>query len=57
VAAASAGRQGRWQLGSYGRLLLDSSWTYTDKNDWQFPGRELPGGAGNFFVREPALKA
>jgi iron complex outermembrane receptor protein len=50
--------QGRWQLSSYGRLNLDSSWTYTDKNDWQFTkGVNYTGGAGNFYAFEnPRIK-
>ena len=50
--------QGRWQLGSWGRLSMDSSWTYTDKNDWQFTkGVNYTGGAGNFFAFEsPRIK-
>ena len=50
--------QGRWQLGAYGRLSMDSSWTYTDKNDWQFvKGVNYTGGAGNFFAFEsPRIK-
>jgi iron complex outermembrane receptor protein len=48
----------RFLLGSYGRLNVDSSWTYTDKNDWQFEkGVNYTGGAGNFFANEsPRVK-
>jgi iron complex outermembrane receptor protein len=42
----------------YGRLNIDSNWTYVDKNDWQFQkGVNYTGGAGNFFANEsPRIK-
>jgi iron complex outermembrane receptor protein len=48
----------RFALGAYGRLNIDSNWTYTDKNDWQFEkGVNYTGGAGNFFANEsPRVK-
>ena len=48
----------RFALGAYGRLNVDSNWTYVDKNDWQFEkGVNYTGGAGNFFANEsPRVK-
>jgi iron complex outermembrane receptor protein len=48
----------RFALGAYGRLDIDSKWTYVDKNDWQFEkGVNYTGGAGNFFANEsPRIK-
>ena len=48
----------RFALGNYGRLNIDSNWTYVDKNDWQFEkGVNYTGGAGNFFANEsPRIK-
>jgi iron complex outermembrane receptor protein len=48
----------RFLLGSWGKFTLDSSWTYVDKNDWQFArGVNYTGGAGNFFANEsPRIK-
>ena len=48
----------RFQLGAWGRMTVDSNWTYTDKNDWQFTrGVNYTGGAGNFYANEsPRIK-
>ena len=50
--------QWRFLLGSMGKMNLYSSWTYVDKNDWQFArGDPYTGGAGNFFANEsPRIK-
>jgi iron complex outermembrane receptor protein len=50
--------QWRFLLGAWGKLSLDTNWTYTDKNDWQFErGVNYTGGAGNFFANEsPRIK-
>jgi iron complex outermembrane receptor protein len=50
--------QWRFLLGAWGRLNTYSSWTYVDKNDWQFSkGVNYTGGAGNFFAFEsPRIK-
>jgi iron complex outermembrane receptor protein len=49
-------RQG---LGAWGKMTLEASATYYDKNDWQFEkGVNYTGGAGNFFAFEsPRVKA
>jgi len=48
----------RFLLGAWGRMNVGSSWTYVDKNDWQFVrGVNYTGGAGNFFAFEsPRIK-